>query len=506
MSIPVNVEQLLRGQVVEQARIEYKEGWNPESIIHTLCAFANDINNLGGGYLVIGVKEENGTPVLPVTGLPKEKLDRYQKDLVQMCHRIDPVYAPVCQPVEFEGKHLLLIWAPGGYERPYRAPRILSKRETGKDYFIRRFSNTVRASQSEINELMSLGPNIPYDDRVNPAAQISDLRSSLMLDYLATVDSTLAISDKDTLSIAQDLRVVGGPVEDMHPRNVGLLFFSMQPEQHIRLAQIEVVNIPDPTGEGMEEKIFRGPLDRQLADALRYIRNTVVAEKIFKLPNQAEAVRVFNYPYAAIEEALTNAVYHKSYAIPEPVTVRIEQDRMAITSLPGPDRSISDEDIAQRHMISAKYRNRRIGDFLKELHLSEGRNTGVPTMLRALEHNGSTPPLFETDNDRSFFRVTFMAHPAFTRKGWKPMNDQGKHALQESSERAENSARKRKTVRESRKQCAKAENSARKQETVRENGKQCAKAARAGATKRNPKLCTRLRRGDYRSACYKNAS
>lgn len=35
------------------------------------------------------------------------------------------------------------------------------------------------------------------------------------------------------------------------------------------------------------------------------------------------------------------------------------------------------------------YRNRRIGDFLKELKLIEGRNTGFPNALNALKKNGS---------------------------------------------------------------------------------------------------------------------
>lgn len=32
---------------------------NKRHIIHTLSAFANDLHNLGGGYVVIGVAEEN---------------------------------------------------------------------------------------------------------------------------------------------------------------------------------------------------------------------------------------------------------------------------------------------------------------------------------------------------------------------------------------------------------------------------------------------------------------
>src|SRR6056297_2392227 len=28
-----------------------KKGWNPKAILHTLCAFANDIQDIGGGYI-----------------------------------------------------------------------------------------------------------------------------------------------------------------------------------------------------------------------------------------------------------------------------------------------------------------------------------------------------------------------------------------------------------------------------------------------------------------------
>lgn len=438
MNIPVAVDQLIRGRVVEQARIEYKEGWNPEVIVHTLCAFANDISNIGGGYLVIGVREENGMPVLPVTGVPVESLDSLQKKLVGLCHRIEPLYMPVVQPVKFEGKYLLLIWAPGGYERPYQAPISLAKKGSGRAHYVRRYSNTVRASQSEVDELMFIGGSVPFDDRINYQTPMSELRTGLMMDYLSSVNSNLLKQNSDPVSLAMDLRVASGPSENMHPLNVGLMFFTEDPTRYFRLAQIEIVDIPDPTGEGMTERIFRGPLNRQLADALRFIRNTVIAEKVFKLPNQAEAIRVFNYPYAAIEEALTNAIYHKSYQIPEPVTVRIERDRIIITSVPGPDRSISDDDIKRNRLVSKRYRNRRIGDFLKELHLSEGRNTGVPTMLRALKDNGSMPPIFETDEDRSYFSVTFIIHSAF-------MNDESEigdvQSVRDSSRSVRDSSR-----------------------------------------------------------------
>ena len=60
-----------------------------------------------------------------------------------------------------------------------------------------------------------------------------------------------------------------------------------------------------------------------------------------------------------------------------------------------------------------RYRNRRIGDFLKELGLCEGRNTGFPKALAALDANGSPRPTFRMDEARGFLTVRLAVHPAF---------------------------------------------------------------------------------------------
>jgi len=415
MTIPISVDSLLNANIVEQTRIEYKAGWNPKEVIHTLCAFANDYSNIGGGYLVIGVEEEEGLPKRPVKGIGENQVDRIQKELLNLGHRISPVYLPECEPVFYEEKLLLLIWAPGGYDRPYQAPVSLAKASSERAYYIRRFSNTVKANRSEVRQLRDLSEVTPFDDRVNLTATLSDIKKSWVLDYLREVDSTLLAQrdDFDTAELATILRIVKGPIENVRPLNIGLMFFADNPAEYFRYARIEVVDIPDPTGQGMVERTFTGPLNVQLKSALQYIRNNVIAELVQKVPGQAEAVRRFNYPYEAIEEALVNAIYHKSYQIPEPVTVRIERDKLSILSIPGPDPSISDEDLSVFRLMAAHNRNRRIGEFLKEVKMIEGRNTGIPTMVAALRRNESDPPLFQTDDERSYFQVTFKINRLF---------------------------------------------------------------------------------------------
>lgn len=110
-----------------------------------------------------------------------------------------------------------------------------------------------------------------------------------------------------------------------------------------------------------------------------------------------------DYSYTAIEEALANAVYHKCYDVREPIEVRVLPDRIEIVSHPGAGRPISIDGLKNFCVF-----NRRIGDFLKEIHLTEGRNTGFGKILRALERNGSLKPLFETDDIRTFLRQQYI--------------------------------------------------------------------------------------------------
>lgn len=425
MALPVNIIDLIHQRIVESTRIEYKGDWNPEPIIHSITAFANDFDNLGGGYIVLGIEEKNGRPVFPIKGLNPDAIDAIQKDILNKCNFIEPRYIPIVEPAVIDGKDILVLWIPGGDDRPYKCPEKIytekSREKSEKAYYIRKLSNTVKANYLEERELIELARNIPFDDRVNNHAEIADMRSSLLSEYLHAVESELYESSlsRTVEEVATDMQLVRGPSEYRKPVNAGLMFFNEHPDKFFPYSRIEVVDKPDPTGIGMKERIFTGPLDRQLRDALAYIQNYVIAEYVTKVPDRAEAIRVYNWPYRAVEEALSNAVYHRSYQIHEPITVTITPEKMEILSLPGPDRSITDDDLEKRVLVSSRYRNRRIGDFLKELKMVEGRNTGIPLILNAMKNNGSDLPSFTTDEERSYFRVVLPIHPLFLGDGKK---------------------------------------------------------------------------------------
>ncbi len=268
-------------------------------------------------------------------------------------------------------------------------------------------------------KLFNLANRVPYDDRVNHQAEISDLNITLIQNYLKEIKSSLYEKARtgDFVEVCRDMNIISNLPEYVKPKNVGLMFFSMEPDKFFPYTQIDIVQFPEGLGgDHIIENTFKGPIHQQLREALQFIKNSIITQKIVKYSDRAEADRYFNYPYAAVEEALSNAVYHRAYDIWEPIEVRIEHDRMEIVSFPGPDRSVTQEGLKKYRVSNRRYRNRRIGDFLKELHLTEGRNTGFKKILDALEGNGSPKPEFETDDDRSYFITRLFIHEVFLNK------------------------------------------------------------------------------------------
>jgi len=426
--LPINLADLLLQRTVEGERIEYKAGWNPEEVLHAICAFANDFHNIGGGYIVIGVEERDGRPVLPPKGIDPDRIDGIQKEILNLGHAaLQPNYHPLAVPYQVEGRSVLVIWVPGGETRPYKARVSLARGAREWAYYIRRHSSTVKARGEDERELLGLAATVPFDDRYNQAASLDDLSPRLMEAFLREVGSDLAddAANLSTEALGLQMNVVGGPPEAAFPKNVGLLFFNEEPHRFFPATQIDVVWFPEgPGGNRFEEKIFQGPLARMTREALDFIQRNYLKETVVKHPDRAEAERFWNFPYAAIEEAVVNAVYHRSYQEREPIEVRITPEDLVVLSFPGPDRSIRMAALRAGRAVSRRYRNRRIGELLKELDLTEGRSTGIPKILRVMRENGSPAPEFETDDDRTYFLIRLPVHERTTGPGIEEVTPQ----------------------------------------------------------------------------------
>lgn len=421
MALHLNIEDLLSARTVESDRIEYKQGWNPDAIYRSICAFANDFDNIGGGYIVIGVKEDETTRTAqrPVEGLSTQELGAIQQKMIGFNNLLNPVYNPHLFVETVDDKSILVLWVPGGPNRPYQVPEVITAREKRYFYYIRKYANSVKANLEEQQELITLANQVPFDDRPNTQATLDKISMLLLKDYLQKVGSRLAdqvgkLPDRELL---HQMELITGPNEHVFPRNVGLMLFSEKPESFFPYTQVEIVEFPEgDAGAFYEQAPITGPITRQIERTLHFLKDKLVKEKVVKPAHKAESIRIYSYPYQAIEEIVVNAFYHRDYQLREPIEIRIYANSIIFINQGGPDRSIRLEAFNQGQVRSRRYRNRRLGEFLKELELTEGRATGIPTILKALKDNGSPEPRFYTDEDHTFFEIELFIHPAFIEK------------------------------------------------------------------------------------------
>ncbi len=416
MLIATNIENLLNKNTIESNRIEYKEGWNPTSIYRTICAFANDFDDLGGGYIIVGVREVNGVVERPVLGVNEDQLDRIQKEMLGFNNLIYPVYYPKVSIEDVDNRKLLVIWVPGGANRPYKVPDDVNAKVKTSNYYIRYNTSSIVAKDQHEKDLIGLCNQVPFDDRINHSASSEDISYVLLRDYLVAVKSKLASSIESVKlsDILQQMDLVSGEGEMQRLKNIALMMFCNRPDKFFPSTQVDIVIYPkgkenDPSNLIEIPPIF-GPVNKIIKDVMLYLRTNIIYEKISKPSDNEESIKYFNYPYQALEEAVVNALYHRDYQEREPIEINIEPQNIEIISYSGPNRSIRIEDLRKGKIKARRYRNRKLGDFLKELRLTEGRGTGVPTIIKELKDNGSPAAIFDTDEDRSYFYISIPCH------------------------------------------------------------------------------------------------
>lgn len=416
--LPVNLDDLLHQRSVESARVEFKASWSEHTgsqVLRTVCAFANDYQNLNGGYIVMGVAEQNGQAVLPPAGLGPEDVERAEKWLRGRCKAMNPAYDPIFSPELVADRLVLVLWVPASENRPHRAPDAKGNWK----YWIRVGSATVDAETSgQLGMLLEQTARVPWDDRVASDAQVEDLREIKVREHLHDVGSGLihASQPLDPLEIYRRMRLTKAVNDHEVPRNVGLLFFSEDPERWFAGAKIEVVQFAgDRAGSVQAERSFRGPLADQVRGCLNYLAHFSHAH-LQKERDRSQVRGWVSYPQIALREAIVNAVYHRGYDknIVEPTKVYLYPDRIEVISYPGPVSGIEEDHLVPGGSVPpVPARSRRIGEFLKELKLAEGRLTGLPQIYDAMEQNGSPTPRFDFDAGRTYFRVTLPAHPEY---------------------------------------------------------------------------------------------
>ncbi|KAA6302461.1 MAG: hypothetical protein EZS26_001293 [Candidatus Ordinivivax streblomastigis] len=183
------------------------------------------------------------------------------------------------------GKHILVLWCPAGDNRSYTAPLTLGNAAQRQSY-VRVASRSIVAQGETLRRLQKLTARIPFDDRINQTATIQDFDLGLIQAFLQEVKSDLYEESKhiSLTNLTRSMLIAKGSAEDLRPVNVGLLFFSKEPERFFSRSWIEVVWHRDDVGDNFTEHYFKGALHKQLRDALSFIKTNIIREHVKKVP------------------------------------------------------------------------------------------------------------------------------------------------------------------------------------------------------------------------------
>ena len=390
MSLPININDLLQGKPVEWERLEFKAGWNPEDVLHTICAFANDLpNHRQPGYLLVGVKDNGLLSGLVVTDellknlggirsdgnvLPQPMMNIAKFSLENGEIAVVEVFPSDLPPVRYRGRVHIRV-GPRKAIANEQEERVLSERRVAMAH-----SFDARSCTEATLDEVALGQFDAYRREViDPETIAANHRS---------IEQQLA-----------SLRLYDP--ERSCPTHAGILLFGKNPRffmpgayvQYLKLPSTELIDIPEDQAEisGDLNSMLR-ELEGRLKLLIRTTMRSISALEEKLLPD---------YPEWALRELLMNAVMHRNYDSNTPIRFYVFSDHIEIQSPGGLYGEATPENFPTRN----SYRNPVIAEAMKSLGFVNRFGYGVQRAQALLSQNGNPPAEFEFDEHSVLVKI-----------------------------------------------------------------------------------------------------
>jgi predicted HTH transcriptional regulator len=398
--------------VRESEKVEWKENGDDKDVIRnivkTISAFANDIANVGGGYVVCGAKETKDTfgfPKVIYSGLSSSKIKEIEGKVLQHCRdyvspSIAVQFSEIDNPENASTKVLAFIVVASQKAHTYRDGERSS-------YYVRIGKETREAKNGILSQLLTSKNEIPpFDRRPNQNVGEADIDVLFFRDYMNEMNLLQGskpledyFSDKEQIAeFVPPLFVKRSLDGGLCLRNFALFMFGKKssislnfPDAH---TVISVYNGIDRSGPTSERHQLAGSIIEQSRRAMDVLNTQAYTafDKSSSKPNQVK------YPIRALQEALINAVVHRDYEIPEPIRITIFSDRIEIRS-PGNLHWGVDKEKFLTGKAGPKWRNQCFAYLFNKLQLAQAEGQGIPTIIRTMKEEGCPDPVFEIECD-----------------------------------------------------------------------------------------------------------
>lgn len=353
----------------ESRSIEYKRQISDfEAISRTVAAFANG----DGGQVIVGVDDKSRS----VVGLSPSETDSLLEKLpVSIVDRIQPSVFPQVFERTIEGKEVVVVQVFPGSQKPY----FIASEGMEKGVYIRVGAHTRRASGEVLEELRLLRSHVGYDQAPVPECQPDELDLSRLPAHLRANKVLLSFE-----ALKHD-RFSGA----LLPSRGGILMLHPQPQQYVNEAFLVASKMRGNSGrDTLESHEITGSLGDQLEKTLALLETWLAVEPRLKGARYVPGLRL---PFAAVREALSNALFHRQYSIPGPIKVACYADRLEIFS-PG---HFAGPFVPDALGDGASYiRNKVIALLARRLQYIEKRGTGIKLIQDAMASGGHEAPRF----------------------------------------------------------------------------------------------------------------
>jgi len=419
MDINIDIKEL---SIRESERVEWKENGDDidvvKKIVKTICAFSNDISNLGGGYVICGAKEgkdEHGFPKVIYTGLSSSKLKEIEGKVLQFCRDyVSPPIVPLVNEIEnpIDNSTRILVFTVLASSDAH-----IFRDGQSSNYYVRISRETREARNGVLTQLLIKKQKIEYfDKRVNLKADETDIDLIVLRDYLIEMglysqDKSLEDYISDKTQIAEFIPPLFTKTQldgQLRPKNFTLLLFgkkqsitSYYSEAYTVLSIYKGKDRSEPTAE---RYLLTGNIVEQAKKSIELLNTQAYTafDKTNSRPNQVK------YPIRALQEAVINAIVHRDYEIPEPNRITVFSDRIEIRSSGSLHWSIDKEEFINGK-ASPKWRNQCFAYIFNKLQLSQSEGQGIPTIYRTMKDEGCPRPIINVEQENIVCIIP--AHP-----------------------------------------------------------------------------------------------
>lgn len=412
MNIKTLIAQL--NEIDEGSQLEAKLGSAVgDSILETICAFANE-PQLGGGSILLGLKREDDSlfPQYIPIGVPDP--DKLQRDIASQCASVfNNIVRVKFDTATIDGKVIVAVHVP---EAPSSAkPIYFQRRGLPRGAFRRIGSSDVVCRDEDLAVLFADRSGDSFDTTLLADCGVDDIDPQAMGIYRSTRAlvnpdaEELKLSDTELLiSLGCAKRATSG----IHLNVAGLHLFgkSLSIRRVTPTIRVDYVRVSGAKWVESSDARYSSSLDMRgpILSLIPRIQAAISDDlpSAFNLPQDSmQRTERKLLPTRVIREAVVNALMHRSYQVNSPILIIRYSNRLEIRN---PGFSLKSEDRFSEP--GSEPRNPRIAAVLHETNFAETKGTGIRTMISEMQAAALSPPRLGSDRKKGEFAATFLFH------------------------------------------------------------------------------------------------